>query len=479
MKIIQVHPSGWGFRERNAGVSFTPWGCNYYDPATGWSPRIWEQFDPVRVGEHLDHIQAIGANTIRVFSTIQNLLESPRRVRAAGIAKMMKMLALAEVRGLRVIWSGPSMWEGRPDWWREDAPYEVCARDDLMAALETAWRGMGKAFRGHPALFAYELQNEPYAPALPTPAMNQRWARWRATHAPDAPESLPKPPVREGERWLTAVHRFREDLATEYVRRMAAAVRETDNTHLVTIGMHQKSAPFDWYPPDSYIAFNPHRMAAYLDYTSIHFYPHHNWHPNLYRDPCETPDGMQETLWHARAICRYMHIPGKPLVMEECGWYSGGNVPIGGREQPWRSEAQQTDWCTRLVKATRGDVCGWLFWPYQDTPTASDFSRGSGLYTADGKLKDWGRAFARLAPRITAGRAVRTAATRTLALPWDALVTEPDAVKSFRAQYLDLFRRGKVVDFAIEKIEASGPVGANEAGYGNPAYFRSGVHNGK
>ncbi|MEI6972515.1 MAG: hypothetical protein WCL44_13485, partial [bacterium] len=32
-------------------------------------------------------------------------------------------------------------------------------------------------------------------------------------------------------------------------------------------------------------------------------------------------DGMQETLWHAHAICRYMHIPGKPLVMEECGWY--------------------------------------------------------------------------------------------------------------------------------------------------------------
>ena len=87
-----------------------------------------------------------------------------------------------------------------------------------------------------------------------------------------------------------------------------------------------------------------------------------------------------------------------------------------------------------------------------DTPTASDFSRGSGLYTADGKLKDWGRAFARLAPRITADRAVRTTATRTLPLPWAELVTEPDAVKSFRAQYLELFRRGKVVDFAIEEL---------------------------
>jgi len=449
MRVVRVHASGWGFAEAGAGQAFTPWGCNYYDPGTGWSPRIWEQYNPVRVAKQLDDIAVIGANTIRVFSTIRNLLVSPRRVRSAGIAKMVDMLALAEARGLRVIWSGPSTWEGRPAWWRPDAPYEVCARDDLMAALETAWRAMGKAFRGHPALFSYELQNEPYAPSVPTPAMNRRWAQWRAVHAPKAPSALPRPPAREGERWLAEVQRFREDLATEYVRRMATAVRETDDTHLVTIGMHQKSAPFDWYPPDSYIAFNPHRMAEYLDYTSIHYYPHHNWHPNLYRDPCETAQGMRETLWHGRAICRYMHIPGKPVVMEECGWYSGGDVRIGGREQPWRSEVQQTDWCTRLVKATRGDVCGWLFWPYRDTPPASDFSRGSGLYSAAGKLKDWGRAFARMAPKITAGRPVRAAATCKVRLPWAELVTQPDAVKAFRARYLELFRQGKAMDFAI------------------------------
>ena len=465
MRIVKVDPSGWGFTEEGSDSVFTPWGCNYYDPGTGWSPRIWEQFDPVRVAKHLDHIRAIGANTIRVFSTVRNLLASPRRVRAAGIARMVEMLTLAEARGLRVIWSGPSRWEGTPAWWREDAPYEVCARDDLMAALETAWRAMGKAFRGHPALFAYDLQNEPYAPSLPTRAMNRRWARWRAAHAPDAPAALPAPPAREGERWLEAVQRFREELAAEYVRRMSTAVRETDDTHLVTIGMHQKSAPFDWYPPDSYIAFNPHRMAAHLDYTSIHYYPHHNWHPNLYRDPCETPRGMRETLWHARAICRYVHIPGKPVVMEECGWYSGGDVLIGNREQPWRSEEDQTAWCTRLVKATRGDVCGWLFWPYRDTPSASDFSRGSGLYSANGRLKDWGRAFARLSPRITAGRPVRTAATCALRLPWGALVTQPDAVKTFRARYLELFRQGKTMDFKIVEpaVDRGRRAGASKA----------------
>ena len=441
--------------EKGSGLPFTPWGCNYYDPTTGWAPRIWEQFDPLRVGDHLDHIRATGANTIRVFTTIRNLLESPRRVNQAGIARMAHMLSIAESKGLRVIWSGPSRWEGSPDWWRENTPYEVCARPDLMAALETAWRGMGQAFRGRPAVFAYELQNEPYAPWKPTAAINGLWADWRLAHAPDAPETFPPPPTRPHETWLASVQRFREDLATDYVRRMTTAIRETDDTHLITIGMHQKSVPFDWYPPDAYAAFNPHRMAEYLDYTSIHYYPHHNWHPNLYRDPCETPEGMRETLWHGRAVCRYLHVPGRPVVMEECGWYGGGSVLIGNREQPWRSEEEQTAWCTGLVEATRGDVCGWLFWPYRDTPSASDFSRCSGLYAADGRLKDWGRAFTRLAPELTASVPARANGTAALPLSWTSLVTQPEAVKSFRTAYLDLFRQGAVVDFDLTAGEAA------------------------
>lgn len=449
MNLIHVHPSGWGFGERAGGRTFTPWGCNYYDPETGWSPRIWELFDAGRVAEHFGHIRAIGGNVVRVFASVTALLKSPRRVNPAGLAKMEQMLALAEAAGLRVIWSGPGAWEGLPRWWQESSRYEAYVRPDLIAAQQTAWRGMAERMRGHPALFAYELHNEPFAPWQPSAALRNAWKKWRRQAKRALPAAPPCPTEPLAWDWTADFQRFREHCAVEYVSRMAEAIRGQDDTHLITVGLHQKSAPFDWYPPDPYAAFNPHQLAPLVDYTSVHFYPHHPFHPNIYRDPYETADGMAETLAHARAVARYMHAGGKPVVMEECGWYGGGSVLTGNREQPARSEAEQTAWCTGLVTATRGDVCGWLFWPYRDTPSSLDASRHSGLYNAAGQLKDWGRAFARLAPGITAGIPPHAAATKVLPLRWKELVTAPDEIKVFRAAYLDAFRRGEIVDFAV------------------------------
>jgi len=449
MNLIQVHPTGWGFREQGSAQTFTPWGCNYYDPETGWSPRLWEQFDPGRVGAHFDQIRSIGGNVVRVFSTVMNLMDGPDKVSAAGLAKMERMLALAGDRGLRVIWSGPSQWEGAPAWWQESTPFEAYIRPDLLAAQQVAWRGLARAMRGHPALLAYELHNEPFAPWRPSPALSGQWAQWRPQFAPRAPAAPPCPTEPLQWDWSADFQRFREHLAVEYVQRMTAAIRETDETHLITIGLHQKSAPFDWYPPDPYAAFNPHQFAGLVDYTSVHFYPHHIFHPNLYRDPYETAAGMAETLWHARAVARYLHATGKPVVMEECGWYGGGSVLTANREQPARTEAEQTAWCTGLVEATRGDVCGWLFWPYRDTSSSLDASRHSGLFDAAGRQKDWGRAFARLSPKITAAIPPRAAGTKTLSFSWEDLVTQPEAIKACRATYLEAFRRGEVVDFAI------------------------------
>jgi hypothetical protein len=240
---------------------------------------------------------------------------------------------------------------------------------------------------------------------------------------------------------------------------MVDAIRKVDDGHLITIGLHQKSAPFDWYPPDPYAAFNPHRLGDLLDYTSIHFYPHHPFHPNLYRDPFENEQGMQETLWHARAVLRYVRAARKPVVLEECGWYGGGAVFTANREQPARSEEQQTAWCTSLVQATRRDVCGWLFWPYRDTSSSLDISRRSGLYDAQGRLKDWGRAFARLAPEITSALPTRANPSITLPLSMRDLTTRPESIKEFRAAYLAAFRRGEVVDFQFKESDHDKPGG--------------------
>ena len=455
MDRILVHPSGWGFMEEASAKPFTPWGCNYYDPFTGWAPQLWTQFDPARVAEQLSQVAELGANSIRVFLTLKSLLERPGKASEKGIEKVMQMLDLAARHQLRVIWSGPSLWEGVPDWWPAGSHAQMLIHPDLIADQEAVWKALAGAMRGHPALLAYDLHNEPLIPWQASPIFNDLWRQWKARYAPNAPEDPPLPAPPTYFNWDWDVQRFRETLAVAYVERMSAAIRGADDTHLITIGLHQKSAPFDWYPPDGYAAFNACQLAPYLDYLSVHFYPHHIFHPNLYRDPYETSEAMAETLLHARAVMRTISAAGKPVVLQECGWYGGGAVFTAGREQPERTEADQTLWCRSLVEATRGDVCGWLFWPYRDTPSSLDPSRFSGLYAADGKRKDWGRTFAQLAPEMTAAIPPRQPGTRRIQMERKSLVTDPQAVKDFRKAYLRAFQNGEVLDFGDDPCEGS------------------------
>jgi hypothetical protein len=104
MNPIQVHPAGCGFCEKSTGLPFTPWGCNYYDPDTGWPPCLWALFDADRVRAHFDHIRAIGGNVVRVFASVANVLAAPDRVNPAGLAKMERMLELAEAAGRLKAW---------------------------------------------------------------------------------------------------------------------------------------------------------------------------------------------------------------------------------------------------------------------------------------------------------------------------------------------------------------------------------------
>ena len=446
MELIRVSPEGDGFTG-DKGRAFVPWGCNYYDPFTGWAPHLWQQFDPVRVGEHFSQMRGIGVNVVRVFSTLACVLESADKTSAAGLTKIGQMLEIAAAHGIRVILSGPGTWEGTPSWWHAADPLECFVKPGLLSAQAAAWKGIAAALRGNPGLFSYELYNEPCVPWKPSPSLRESWAAWRTGRTPMPPDDLPTPTPPLFLDWSWDLQRFRDTCAVEYVRRMTEAIRAQDTGHLVTVGLHQKSAPFDWYPPDPYAAFNPHKLAPLLDYISVHYYPHHIFHPNIYRDPFETEEGMVETLIHGRAVARYVHVPGKPVLMEECGWYGGGPVFFGDREQRSLTEEQQAEWCRRLVEATGGDACGWLFWPYRDTPSSLDPSRRSGLFDEAGRLKAWGREFARLTPRITDRARARAAGTVAMPASLKELSTDPRQIKAFRAAYLAAFKAGQVVDF--------------------------------
>ena len=128
--------------------------------------------------------------------------------------------------------------------------------------------------------------------------------------------------------------------------------------------------------------------------------------------------------------------PGLPLVIAEFGWYGGGDLPNqkSGSAKP-ATEEQQARWCQRLVEVTAPLACGWLNWGMYDHPEAKDVSVFTGLFTAEGKEKAWGRTFQQLALRFQAIPPSFAFPNRP-DLPWDECIVDGDAMERFRLSYL-------------------------------------------
>src|SRR3972149_3373072 len=62
MELIAVAPDGRGFVERDSGRAFIPFGTNYYDPNTGWAPKMWSRFDAGKVRRHFGVMKELGVN---------------------------------------------------------------------------------------------------------------------------------------------------------------------------------------------------------------------------------------------------------------------------------------------------------------------------------------------------------------------------------------------------------------------------------
>ena len=136
-------------------------------------------------------------------------------------------------------------------------------------------------------------------------------------------------------------------------------------------------------------------------------------------------------------------MPGLPTVLGEFGWYGGGSCAGIGGGVIVPSQQQQSDFCAQEVRTATPLVCGWLNWAMYDDPVAKDITRFSGLFTADGKLKLWGKRFGEISleyrkdlPPVPLGQIGPRPE-----LPWDACLTNSAAAEKFRVAYLEAFKR--------------------------------------
>ncbi|MBI4580464.1 MAG: hypothetical protein HY718_12220, partial [Planctomycetes bacterium] len=200
----------------------------------------------------------------------------------------------------------------------------------------------------------------------------------------------PDKPAR-GDRRLLDYQRFREHVGDAWTQRMVAAIRAADRRHMITIGHIQWASPVMLPGVRHYAGFDLRTNARRPDFTTIHFYPVAS--PR----PCDAPEGIAVNRAYLQALLHDCSV-GKPLMLGEFNWYGGGGLHgHAGWELPEKPIEHQAEWCNELLDVTRGRVCGWLNWAFADTPTARDITRWSGCWTADLKLKPWGKVFGEFA----------------------------------------------------------------------------------
>jgi len=406
LQLIEAAPDGDGFIERDSKRPYVPFGTNYYDPHTGWAPKLWKKFDAEKVRQHFQIMQELGVNCARVFLTAGSFQPQADSIEEAALEKLDALVKIARRAGIRLILTGPDHWEGQPAYWRPDR----FAGDTALAALERFWNVVGRRYKGEPAILAWDLLNEPHLPWL-----NERWrGRWNAWlkkqyGSMDALRENWAGELTEQDKWgdvavpknqpdadnprLRDWQRFREYLADEWVRRQVGTLRAFDPSHLVTVGYIQWSYPLVRSgAPGRYSAFNPRRQARWLDFVTIHFYPTMGA-PFSVRNPKDgAEENWQKNLSYLQAVLAYCHV-GKPVVLGEYGWYGGG----APQQHPYLTEQQQAQWLSAEIEASRPLACGWLSWPFADTPESRDISKFAGLVRSDLTPKAWGRRFKELA----------------------------------------------------------------------------------
>ncbi|MFO1201463.1 MAG: hypothetical protein U1E58_02365 [Tabrizicola sp.] len=96
-------------------------GVNYYPAKTPWQ-RFWPEFDGAVVAGDLDRVAALGGNAIRVFLPVADF--GPDETGRANLAKLQRLLDLAEARG---IWVVPTLFDLKPGYrpalWADDVAY--------------------------------------------------------------------------------------------------------------------------------------------------------------------------------------------------------------------------------------------------------------------------------------------------------------------------------------------------------------------
>lgn len=237
MEAIKISPDQKGFVYAESGNRFTPWGHNY--ASVDLLKRLDE--DPERVAREFTEMKQAGTTVARIHPEFYRLLSGPMQTNPKGLDGLRRLVEIAERTGIYLKLTGLANYTiaDRPGW------YDSLSEEERWRAQAFFWETVASVCAKSPAIFAYDLVNEPASLGKP----EDGWYTGRMGDVEFCQRLS-----------LNAGNRSGDDIFREWTGQMIAAIRKKDSSRMITMGM----LPF----PNAYKA-----VASQLDFVSPHLYP--------------------------------------------------------------------------------------------------------------------------------------------------------------------------------------------------------------
>ncbi len=338
MEKVRLSADGRGFELTPSGRPFAPWGFNYdHDEAGRLIEDYWEAEWP-KVEEDFREMKDLGANVVRIHLQLGRFMRSETEPDEKALDRLGRLLDLSRRLGLYLNVTGLGCYHKRdvPSWY--DGLPEA-RRWDVQARF---WHAVAGRCAASPAVFCYDLMNEPVAPAGKTAAEDWLGPAFGGKHFVQRIA-------------LDLAGRERTDVARRWIRALAGAIRRRDPGRLVTVGL----VPWSLDRPGLTSGFAPEKIAPEVDFISVHIYPE----AGKLEQALETLRGFSV---------------GKPVVVEEIF--------------PLRCTTEDLG---RFMDLSAGLASGWIGFYWGRT---SEECRRSGTM-ADSITAGWLELFGKRAPR--------------------------------------------------------------------------------
>lgn len=304
MEWVRVAEDRRSFVLATSGESFVPWGFNYdHDQAGRLLEDYWED-EWERVEADFREMKQLGANVVRIHLQFGRFMQAADKPNETALNQLARLVRLAETTGLYLDLTGLGCYH------KQDVPawYDKLDRQARWQAQAVFWEAVAGRCRKSPAIFCYDLMNEPVVPGGAGKRADWLGGAFGDKHFVQfiALETAGRP---------------RPEIAQAWIETLVAAVRRQDRRHLVTVGL----VPWSLDRPGLTSGFVPEKVAGSLDFVAVHLYPEEG-----------KLDEAIETLQAFAAV-------GKPVVIEE-------TFPLKA------SPDQFANWLRR----TRPHATGWI-----------------------------------------------------------------------------------------------------------------------